>query len=84
MSPEPEAKEEAGKMVGLARVIFAERFCAYVDYQSEEADPLSRERDAIQLFSLMLVKILVLLGENKQAPLLLNYLQKAIDRKSVV
>jgi hypothetical protein len=84
LSPEPEAKEESGsenqpaRIVGAARVVFAERFCAFVDYRTEEADALSRERDAIQLFSLMLVKILVLLGENKQAPLLLSYLQKAM------
>jgi len=65
-------------VIGLARVVFAERFSAFVDYRTQEADPLSRERDAIQLFVLTLVKILLLLGENKQGPLLLDYLQKAM------
>lgn len=78
MNPESETIGREAEPIGLARVVFAERFCAFVDYQSAETDPLSRERDAIQLFSLTLVKILVLLGENKQAPLLLEYLQKTM------
>lgn len=73
-----EPMPEEPRIVGAAQVVFAERFSAYVDYRSEEQDALSRERDAIQLFSLTLVKILLLLGENKQAPLLLDYLQKVM------
>lgn len=57
---------------------FAEKFKAFVDYQSPEADVLSRERDSIQLFALTLVRVLFLLGENKQAPMLLQYLQTAM------
>ncbi len=66
------------KEIGLARVAFTNRLQAFVDYQSPEPDVLSRERDAIQLFSLALVRILFLLGENKQAPMLLEYVQTAM------
>ena len=66
------------KEIGAARVVFANRFNAFVDYQSPEADPLSRERDSIQLFALTLVRVLFLLGENKQAPMLLQYVQAAM------
>src|SRR6185369_5370602 len=69
---------ESQKEIGVARVAFASRFQAFVDYQSPEEDALSRERDSIQLFSLTLVKILFLLGENKQAPMLLQYVQTAM------
>ncbi len=71
--PDPIKKE-----IGVARVAFTNRFQAFVDYQSPEPDVLSRERDAIQLFSLGLVRILFLLGENKQAPMLLEYVQTAM------
>ncbi len=71
--PEPSKKE-----IGIAQVIFESRFKAFVDYQSAETDLLSRERDSIQLFSLALVRILFLLGENKQAPMLLGYIQTAM------
>jgi hypothetical protein len=70
--------ESLKKEIGTARVAFAGRFQAFVDYQSPEPDVLSRERDAIQLFSLALVRILFLLGENKQAPMLLEYVQTAM------
>jgi hypothetical protein len=70
--------EPIKKEIGMARVVFASRFHAYVDYQSPETDALSRERDSIQLFALTLVKILFLLGENKQAPMLLQYIQTAM------
>lgn len=70
--------ETEKKEIGGARVAFGSRFQAFVDYQSPEADALSRERDSIQLFSLTLVRILFLLGENKQAPMLLQYLQTAM------
>lgn len=70
--------EELKKEIGVARVIFANRFNAFVDYQSPETDVLSRERDSIQLFSLTLVKVLFLLGENKQAPMLVQYIQTAM------
>jgi hypothetical protein len=78
LDPKPETDPNAGGVVGAAQVVFAERFSAYVDYRSEEPDALSRERDSIQLFSLSLVKILLLLGDNKQAPLLIDYLQKVM------
>jgi hypothetical protein len=70
--------DENKKEIGVAKVSFASPFLAYVDYQSPETDALSRERDSIQLFSLTLVKILFLLGENKQAPMLLQYIQTAM------
>jgi hypothetical protein len=70
--------EESKKEIGVAQVAFANRFQAFVDYQSPETDVLSRERDAIQLFSLALVRILFLLGENRQAPMLLEYIQTAM------
>jgi hypothetical protein len=66
------------KEIGVARVAFASRFQAYVDYQSPETDALSRERDSIQLFALTLVKVLFLLGENKHGPMLLQYIQTAM------
>jgi hypothetical protein len=69
---------ENKKEIGVARVAFAGRFQAFVDYQTPETDVLSRERDSIQLFSLAFVKILILLGENKQAPMLLQYIQTAM------
>lgn len=70
---------EAGKKeIGVGTVAFAGRFQAYVDYQSPETDPLARERDNLQLFSLALVRVLFLLAENKQAPMLLQYLQTAM------
>lgn len=77
MGPQ-DKKPEQKKEVGLARVAFAGKFKAYADYQSPEADALSRERDNIQLFALTLVRVLFLLGENKQAPMLLQYLQTAM------
>lgn len=70
--------DELKKEIGTGRVAFAEPFKAFVDYQSGEADPLSRERDSIQLFCLTLVKVLFLLGENKHAPMLLQYVQAAM------
>ncbi len=70
--------ESIKKEIGVARVTFANRFQAFVDYQSAETDVLSRERDSIQLFSLVLVRVLFLLGENKQAPMLLEYIQTAM------
>lgn len=66
------------KEIGLARVAFAGKFQAFVDYQSPEPDDLARERDNIQLFTLTLVRVLFLLGENKQAPMLLEYLRTAM------
>ncbi len=70
--------DAAKKEIGLARVAFEGKFKAFVDYQSPETDALSRERDAIQLFALTLVRVLFLLGENKQAPMLLQYIQTAM------
>src|SRR5579859_862594 len=67
--------EATPKEVGVARVAFADRFHAFVDYQSSETDPLSCERDSIQLFTLALARVLFLMGENKQAPMLLQYIQ---------
>jgi hypothetical protein len=66
------------KDIGNARVFFESRFKAFVDYQTSETEVLSRERDSIQLFSLVLVRILFLLGENKQAGMLLQYIQTAM------
>ncbi len=66
------------KEIGVARVAFGNRFQAFVEFESSETDVLSRERDSIQLFSLALVRILFLLGENKQAPMLLEYVQTAM------
>jgi len=71
--PEPTNKE-----IAVARVAFGARFQAFVDFQSPENDVVSRERDYIQLFTLVLVKVLFLMGENKQAPLLLRYLQNVM------
>jgi hypothetical protein len=70
--------DDIKKEIGVARVVFADRFHAFVDYQSPEVDALSRERDSIQLFALTFVKVLFLLGENKQAPMLLQYIQAAM------
>ncbi len=70
--------ESVKKEIGATRVVFAERFKAYMDYQSPEPDALSRERDNIQLFALALVRVLFLLGENRQAPMLLRYIQTAM------
>ncbi len=70
--------EEPKKEIGVARVAFASRFQAFVDYQTPETDVLSRERDSIQLFSLTMVKCLFLLGENKHAPMLVQYIQAAM------
>ena len=70
--------EETKKEIGAARVVFESRFKAYVDYQTSETDSVSRERDAIQLFSLTMVKVLFLLGENKHAPMLLGFIQTAM------
>ncbi len=70
--------EDLKKEIGVAQVAFAGRFQAFVDYQSPEVDTLSRERDSIQLFSLALVRVLFLMGENKQAPMLLQYIQTAM------
>ncbi len=70
--------EEIKSDIGIARVAFASRFQAFVDYQTPEQDPLARERDALQLFSLTFVRVLFLLGENKQAPMLLQYVQAAM------
>jgi len=70
--------EETKKEIGVARVAFASRFQAFVDYQTPETDALSRERDSIQLFALTMVKALFLLGENKHAPMLVQYLQAAM------
>lgn len=70
--------ETPKKEIGNARVFFESRFKAFVDYQTSETEVLSRERDSIQLFSLVLVRILFLLGENKQAEMLLQYIQTAM------
>ena len=70
--------EELKKEIGVARVVFGTRFQAFVDYQTLETDVLSRERDSIQLFALTMVKALFLLGENKHAPMLIQYLQAAM------
>ncbi len=70
--------ESGKKEIGAARVAFVEKFKAFVGYQSPELDALSRERDNIQLFALTLVRMLFLLGENKQAPMLLQYIQTAM------
>jgi hypothetical protein len=70
--------EEAKKGIGTARIVFAGRFQAFVDYQTPEEDVVSRERDLIQLFSLTFVRILFLLGENKQSPMLMQYVQAAM------
>jgi hypothetical protein len=70
--------EDMKTEVGVARVCFANRFQAFVDYQTSEEDVIGRERDVIQLFSLTFVKVLFLLGENKQAPMLLQYVQAAM------
>lgn len=70
--------ETPKKEIGSARVVFESRFKAFADYQSPEPEALSRERDAIQLFALALVRILFLLGDNKQAAMLLQYVQTAM------
>jgi hypothetical protein len=70
--------EETKSEVGVVRVCFGNRFQAFVDYQTPEADPVARERDIIQLFSFTFVKVLFLLGENKQAPMLMQYVQAAM------
>src|SRR5258707_251313 len=70
--------EESKKEIGTARVVFSSRFQAFVDYQTPEEDIVSRERDLIQLFSLTFVRILFLLGENKQVPMLMQYVQAAM------
>jgi hypothetical protein len=66
------------KEIGTARVAFGGRFHAFVDYESPEADLMAKERDVLQLFSLTLVKVLFLMGENKHAPMLLDYMQKVM------
>ncbi len=66
------------KEIGVARIAFEGRFRAFVGYQSPEENPLSRERDLIQVFILSLTRVLFLLGENKQAPLLLQFIQQAM------
>ncbi len=76
--PRKPGMESGKKEIGKAQVAFAGKFQAFVDYQSPEADALARERDNIQLFALTLVRVLFLLGENKQAPMLLEYLQTAM------
>ena len=68
----PEGNEQE---VGVAHVAFTDRFHAFVDYRADETDVLSRERDSIQLFTLTLSRILFLMGENKQGPMLLQYIQ---------
>ncbi len=70
--------DELSQELGVLRVVFSDRFHAYVDYQTTETDPIARERDMIQLFSLAFVKTLFLLGENKQAPMLMQYVQAAM------
>ncbi len=70
--------EETQSEVGILRVFFGNRFQAHVDYQTTEEDAVARERDIIQLFSFTFVKALFLLGENKQAPMLLQYVQAAM------
>jgi hypothetical protein len=70
--------EEMKTEVGVLQLSFANRFQAYGIYQTTEADVVGRERDLVQLFSLAFVKILFLLGENKQAPMLLQYVQAAM------
>ena len=70
--------EENKKEIGVARIVFEGRFRAFVDYQSPEENPVSRDRDLIQVFILSLARVLFLLGENKQAPLLLQYIQQAM------
>lgn len=71
-------EQEIKKEIGVARVSFGTRFQAFVDYQTPETDILSRERDSIQLFALTMVKALFLLGENKHAPMLVQYIQAAM------
>jgi hypothetical protein len=70
--------EDSQNEIGVARVVFAGRFQAFVDYQTPEEDLVSRERDLIQLFSLTFVRVLFLLGENKQVPMLVQYVQAAM------
>ncbi len=70
--------EEIKKNIGTAKVVFEAPFKAFVEYQSEEVDGISRERDEIQLFSLATARLLFLLGENKQVSLLFGYLQQAM------
>ena len=70
--------EDSQNEIGVARVAFAGRFQAFVDYQTPEEDIVSRERDLIQLFSLTFVRVLFLLGENKQVPMLMQYVQAAM------
>jgi hypothetical protein len=71
-------EETSKKEIGEVQVSFSTPFQAYVNYKTQEEDLLSRERDNVQLFTLALVRILFLLGENKQAPMLLQYLQTAM------
>ena len=68
----------ATREIGVARVVFASPFKAYVDYQTGETDVIARERDEIQLFTLALARLFFLLGENKQVSILLGYLQQAM------
>jgi hypothetical protein len=72
------AESTPSMQIGAVTVDFASRFQAFVGYQSSEPDALSRERDSIQLFVLSLARILLLLGPNQQAPLLLEYIQNAM------
>ena len=69
---------EETKIIGIATIQFGSSFKAHVDYQTLEEDPIARERDEIQLFCLSTARLLFLLGENKQAGMLLGYLQQAM------
>jgi hypothetical protein len=60
------------------RVDFATRFQACVAVESRSTDVLDRERDLIQLFILTWVKLLLLLGPNKQAGMLVDYFQRVM------
>jgi hypothetical protein len=70
--------DELSQELGVLKVVFADPFHAFVVYETTEEDPVARERDLIQLFSLVFVKVLFLLGENKQAPMLMQYVQAAM------
>ena len=60
------------------RVDFATKFQACVTVESRSEDVLDRERDLVQLFILSWVKLLLLLGPNPQAPMLVDYFQLAM------
>ena len=70
--------EKPNKTIGTARIVYETPFRACVEYLFDEMDIISRERDVIQLFGLSTARLLFLLGENKQAGMLLGYLQQAM------